>query len=199
MGCFWAPDSLFGSTPGIVTTRVGYAGGSNNFIPTYKNIGDYTEAIQLEYDPNTVTYSELLKLFWDHHDPTAKFKKQYSSFIYYHNEQQKTEAETTLNEKKAKGLDILTKIKPAGEFFNAEHYHQKYRLQQHKNLCKDLGLITLDDMIKSHVAARLNGYVVGQGGIDQFDAEVSKLKLDEAAIKYVRQLVIKYEGQGLHC
>lgn len=54
-------------------------------------------------------------------------------------------------------------------------------------------------MIKSHVAARLNGYVVGQGGIDQFDAEISKLRLDEAAIKYVRQLVIKYEGQGLHC
>lgn len=54
-------------------------------------------------------------------------------------------------------------------------------------------------MIKSHVAARLNGYVVGQGGIDQFDAEATKLGLDDAAIKYVRQLVVKYEGQGLHC
>lgn len=72
-------------------------------------------------------------------------------------------------------------------------------MQQHKDLCKNLGLITLDDLIKSHVAARLNGYVVGQGGIDQFDAESSKLRLDEAAINYVRQLVIKYEGQGLHC
>ncbi|KAE9534309.1 hypothetical protein AGLY_008399 [Aphis glycines] len=199
MGCFWAPDSLFGSTPGIITTRVGYAGGSEGFIPTYRNIGDYTEAIQLQYDPNTVTYLELLKMFWDHHDPTAKFKKQYSSFIYYHNDQQKAEAEQTLNEKKAKGLDILTKIEPAGQFFNAEDYHQKYRLQQHKNLCNDLGLKTGEDLINSHVAARLNGYVVGQGGIDQFDSEASKLRLDEAAIKYIRQLVIKYEGQGLHC
>ncbi|XP_025423232.1 peptide methionine sulfoxide reductase isoform X2 [Sipha flava] len=199
MGCFWAPDSLFGSTPGVITTRVGYAGGSKHFLPTYKNIGDYTEAIQLQYDPNTVSYLELLNMFWDHHDPTAKFKKQYSSFIYYHNKEQKSEAERTLNEKKAKGLDILTKIEPAGEFFNAEDYHQKYRLRQHQNLCKDLGLDSGDDLIKSHVAARLNGYVVGQGGIDQFDAESLKLGLDEATIKYVRHLVIKYEGQGLHC
>lgn len=85
------------------------------------------------------------------------------------------------------------------KYYNLFSYHQKYRLQQHKDLCKDLGLITQDDLVKSHVAARLNGYVVGQGGIEQFDAEASKLRLDEAAIKYVRQLVIKYEGQGLHC
>lgn len=72
-------------------------------------------------------------------------------------------------------------------------------MQQHKALCKDLGLLSGDDLIKSHVAARLNGYVVGQGGIDQFDADASKLRLDETAVKYIRQLVIKYEGQGLHC
>lgn len=72
-------------------------------------------------------------------------------------------------------------------------------MQQHKALCKDLGLFTGDDLIKSHVAARLNGYVVGQGGVDQFDSEALKLGLDEAAIKYIRQLVMKYEGQGLHC
>lgn len=72
-------------------------------------------------------------------------------------------------------------------------------MQQHKDLCKNLGLNTGDDLIKSHVAARLNGFVVGQGGVDQFDAEAPKLRLDEAAIKYIRQLVIKYEGQGLHC
>lgn len=72
-------------------------------------------------------------------------------------------------------------------------------MQQHQILCRDLGLFTGDDLINSHVAARLNGYVVGQGGIDQFEAEASKLKLDESAIQYVKQLVIKYEGQGLHC
>ncbi|XP_050429746.1 peptide methionine sulfoxide reductase isoform X2 [Adelges cooleyi] len=199
MGCFWAPDSLYGSTLGVISTRVGYAGGAIGFIPTYRNIGDYTEAIQIVYDPTTVSYINLLQMFWDHHDPTAKFKKQYSSYIYYHNDQQKLEAELTLNEKKSKGLHILTEIQPVGQFFNAEDYHQKYRLQQHKSLCKDLGLITGTDLINSHVAARLNGYVVGQGGVDQFDIETKTLGLDEAAIKYVRQLVIKYEGQGLTC
>lgn len=78
-------------------------------------------------------------------------------------------------------------------------YHQKYRLQQHKDLCKDLGLIDGNDFINSHVAARLNGYVVGQGGVNQFNAEAQKLGLDENTINYVRQLVTKYEGQGLRC
>lgn len=85
------------------------------------------------------------------------------------------------------------------KYWHLFSYHQKYRLQQHKSLCNNLGLYTGDDLIKSHVAARLNGYVVGQGGVDQFDAEASKLKLDDETIKYIRHLVIKYEGQGLHC
>ncbi|XP_050533926.1 peptide methionine sulfoxide reductase isoform X2 [Daktulosphaira vitifoliae] len=199
MGCFWAPDSLFGSTLGVISTRVGYAGGTIGFTPTYRNIGDYTEAIHIVYDPKTISYKTLLKMFWDHHDPTAKFTKQYSSYIFYHSDEQKLEAEMTVNEKKKKGLNILTEVQPAEQFFNAEDYHQKYRLQQHKSLCRDLGLLTGADFINSHVAARLNGYVVGQGGIKQFDQEAKQLGLDEISIKYIRQLVIKYEGQGLTC
>lgn len=84
-------------------------------------------------------------------------------------------------------------------YVNLFSYHQKYRLQQHKDLCKNLGLISGDNFINSHVAAKLNGYVVGQGGVEQFDSEAQKLGLDVAAINYVRQLVIKYEGQGLRC
>lgn len=78
-------------------------------------------------------------------------------------------------------------------------YHQKYRLQQHPLLMKAVGLVPGDKLKSSHLAARLNGYVVGRGGVSQFDAEVSRLGLDEKTADYVRKLVVKYEGQGLFC
>jgi len=78
-------------------------------------------------------------------------------------------------------------------------YHQKYRLQQHPSVMKAVGLVPGNKLKSSHLAARLNGYVVGRGGLAQFDAEVSRLGLDEKTADYIRKLVVKYEGQGLFC
>lgn len=78
-------------------------------------------------------------------------------------------------------------------------YHQKYRLQQHLFVMKAVGLVPGPKLKSSHLAARLNGYVVGRGGVSQFDAEVSRLGLDDKTADYVRKLVVKYEGQGLFC
>lgn len=75
MGCFWGCDSLYGATKGVIRTRVGYCGGTKT-IPTYRNIGDYTESIEVDYDPNEIKYETLLNIFWSNHDPTAKMKKQ---------------------------------------------------------------------------------------------------------------------------
>uniref|UniRef100_A0A0K8SDE3 peptide-methionine (S)-S-oxide reductase n=1 Tax=Lygus hesperus TaxID=30085 RepID=A0A0K8SDE3_LYGHE len=97
MACFWAPDALFGATPGVIKTRVGYCGGAKN-NPTYRDLGDHTEAIDVDYDPNQITYEKLLELFWANHDPTARLKTQYTSFIFYHDEDQKAAAEKTMKE-----------------------------------------------------------------------------------------------------
>lgn len=199
MACFWAPDSLFGVQNGVIRTRVGFAGGTTE-NPTYHSIGDHTEAIEIDYDANEVSYSELLDLFWKNHDPTARTSKQYTSLIMYHNQEQKELAEKTLKEEeKNKSAYIVTKILPATKFYDAEDYHQKYRLQQHPSLMKAIDLVPGNKLKSSHLAARLNGYVVGRGGLAQFDAEVSRLGLDEKTADYIRKLVLKYEGQGLFC
>ncbi|KAJ9575902.1 hypothetical protein L9F63_007214 [Diploptera punctata] len=175
MGCFWAPDSLFGVQKGVIRTRVGYAGGVME-NPTYRRISDHTESIDIDYDPNEITYNELLNLFWAYHDPTARTSKQYTSLIMYHDEEQKELAEKTLKEEeKKKSSYIVTKVIPAKEFYDAEDYHQKYRLQQHTSLLEAVGLNRGSKLKTSHLAARLNGYIVGFGGVAQFDSEINQI------------------------
>ncbi|CAH0770749.1 unnamed protein product [Bemisia tabaci] len=199
MACFWAPDCLFGATPGVIRTKVGYTGGSKG-TPSYHNLSDHTEAIHIEYDPKEIDYSTLLKLFWENHNPSARMKLQYTSMIWYHDNEQKELAESTLKEQENKHkLPIVTKIAPASTFYDAEDYHQKYRLQGHPWLCEAIGMKSGAKLKNSHLAARLNGYVIGCGGVNQFNAEVGKLGLDEKTADYVRKLVIKNEGNGLTC
>ena len=71
MGCFWGPDSLFGSLDGVIRTRVGYAGGTTE-SPTYHNIGDHTETIQIDYNPAKISYEQLLEIYWDNHNPAVQ-------------------------------------------------------------------------------------------------------------------------------
>lgn len=123
MGCFWGCDSLFGATKGVLRTRVGYGGGKSK-DPTYKNILDHTEIIEIDYDPEKTTYLQLLNLFWNNHEYGlhTKIKTQYQSMILYHNEKQKQIAEESKeNEaKKRHPEQIITKIEKAGTFYPAE-------------------------------------------------------------------------------
>ncbi|XP_033215164.1 protein phosphatase 1 regulatory subunit 16A isoform X2 [Belonocnema kinseyi] len=122
MGCFWAGDSLFGATPGVIRTCVGYAGGSKE-TPTYRNIGDHTEVIDIEYDPEVISFSQLLSLFWNNHEYglTRKIKRQYMSLILYHDEEQRTSAEKSADhEQRERGEQLITEIKPFKKFYPAE-------------------------------------------------------------------------------
>ncbi|XP_026499049.1 peptide methionine sulfoxide reductase [Vanessa tameamea] len=200
MGCFWSNDSLFGATTGIVRTRVGYAGGTTK-NPHYRNIGDHTEVIELDYDPKTVTYEDLLDMFWGNHEYglTTKLKRQYQSMILYHDEEQRLAAEASHKTMQIRcNGQLRTEIAPAGTFYPAEDYHQKYRLQGHKDLCRSLGLDS-SKLQTSHLAARLNGYLVGVGGMTQFEQEVTRLGLSEKQAEYVRRELERNEGGGLAC
>lgn len=200
MGCFWSNDSLFGATPGIVRTRVGYSGGTTK-NPHYRGIGDHTEVIEVDYDPKTVTYEDLLDIFWGNHEYglTTKLKRQYQSLILYHDEEQRRSAEASYKEIQTRcNGQLRTEIAPAGTFYAAEDYHQKYRLQGHKDLCRSLGLDS-SKLQTSHLAARLNGYLVGVGGMTQFEKEVSRLGLSEKQAEYVRRELERNEGGGLAC
>jgi len=141
-GCFWGMEDILRQIPGVLDTRVGYAGGTTK-DPTYRDVsrGDtgHAETVEVVFDPARITYEELLRYFFRMHDPTTPNRQgndvgtQYRSAIFYHDEAQRQAAERVKAEVEHSGKwkrPIVTEIVPAGEFTVAEDYHQKY-LQQH--------------------------------------------------------------------
>jgi|WetSurMetagenome_2_1015567.scaffolds.fasta_scaffold08884_3 peptide methionine sulfoxide reductase msrA/msrB len=137
-GCFWGVESLFQRVKGVVETTAGYTGGSYP-NPTYRDVctGEtgHAEAVQIRFDANTVSYKELLSLFWRMHDPTTPNRQgpdvgtQYRSAIFYHSEEQRMEAERSREEFDRSGVfkeKSSTQIVPASTFYPAEEYHQDY-------------------------------------------------------------------------
>ena len=137
-GCFWGVEEAFMRTKGIKSTKVGYTGGDLP-DPTYEDVctdrTGHAEAIQVKFDPNEISYKELLELFWSIHDPTTLNKQgpdigsQYRSAIFYHNMDQERVAlrsKEDLNNSGRFHNKIVTQIVPATSFYQAEEYHQKY-------------------------------------------------------------------------
>jgi peptide-methionine (S)-S-oxide reductase len=137
-GCFWGVEATFRQLPGVTSTRVGYTGG-NTSNPSYKDVctdgTGHAEAVEVEYEPATLSYEKLLEVFWDNHDPTQLNRQgpdhgsQYRSGIFYHTPEQKAEAEASkekLEQSHRFSKPIVTQIVPAAAFFEAEAYHQQY-------------------------------------------------------------------------
>ena len=168
----------------MVRTRVGYAGGTKA-DPTYRDLGDHSETIQIDYDPAQISYQELLDIFWRSHSPTARpWSRQYASIIFYHDEEQRQLAEAGLEREADRlGKPISTVIIPFSEFYLAEAYHQKYRLQQKPDLLHELRAIYPDDddFVSSTAVARVNGYVGGNGTLAALQAEIESLGLPPAS------------------
>ncbi len=155
LGCFWGAEKMFWQTPGVVSTSVGYEGGFTP-NPTYEEVctgrTGHAETVLVVFDPAKVSYSELLRRFWEAHDPTQGMRQgndigsQYRSVIFYHGPEQRAQAEESLAAyqkrlTEARYGEITTQIVPAGEFYFAEDYHQQY-LSDAKNpygYCPDHG------------------------------------------------------------
>ena len=175
----------------MIRTHVGYAGGTKE-NPTYHNLGDHSETIQIEYDPNQISYEELLDIFWNAHTPTARpYSRQYASFVFYHDEAQRKLAIETKEQQEAKRGTIYTEIVPAGTFYPAEDYHQKYYLRNARDLMQEFNAIypNADDFAASTAAARVNGYLGRHGTCEQFLEEVNSLGLTAAGVDRVKQSV----------
>ncbi len=140
LGCFWGAERVFWQAPGVYTTAVGYAGGYTP-NPTYEETCSgrtgHTEAVLVVYDPAKTSYEQLLKLFWENHDPTQGMRQgndagtQYRSAAYYANDSQREAIERSralyADELRQAGYgEITTEVAPAGEFYYAEPYHQQY-------------------------------------------------------------------------
>jgi len=137
-GCFWGVEATFRQIPGVSATRVGYIGG-RTANPTYEEVctdrTGHAEAVEVTYDPARVSYDDLLRVFWENHDPTQRNRQgpdvgaQYRSAIFYHDSEQEAAARTSKERLERSGAHkrlIVTEIVPAATFFEAEGYHQQY-------------------------------------------------------------------------
>jgi peptide-methionine (S)-S-oxide reductase len=140
LGCFWGAERLFWQTPGVWSTSAGYAGGTTP-NPTYEEVctgrTGHTEVVRVVFDPARISYLDLLKIFWENHDPTQGYRQgndvgtQYRSAIYVTDEEQRATAVTSKQAyEKSLGKSgygaITTEIAPLGDYFYAEDYHQQY-------------------------------------------------------------------------
>jgi len=195
MSWFWFPEGLFGAAPGVIRTRVGFSGGGSR-DPTYQQLGDHTETVDIDFDPNITSFDEMLKLFWGNHNPANKCSRQYMSAIFYNSPMQKATAEASMKAEILRRGDshkIQTKIIRATDFYVAEDYHQKYLLQRHSNILDDLDIQPGEELTNSHIATRLNGYLGGYGSMDSFDKECEELELPKSVENYVRSHLGKYK------
>ena len=173
-------------------TRVGYTGGTLE-DPTYYTLGDHTESVQVDYDPTQISYETLLAVFWQAHDPTTpSFSRQYMAAAFYHDEAQKKLALETMGRVAAElGSKVETQILPAGTFYLAEDYHQKYNLRRRQVIYQELAAIypQVEDLIASTAAARLNGYLGGYGTRAQLERELDGLGLSPKAREQLLSMV----------
>jgi len=179
--------------PGIVRTRVGYAGDPRKERPTYHDLGGHAEAFQVEFDPAVVSFDELLELFWQSHDAFRRsWSAQYRSIAFYHTEEQEAAARRLRDRiSRAAGHELATEILPGHTFRPAEQYHQKYRLQHQRELNSEYRAIypAFVDYLDSTAVARVNGYVGGEGREDQLEAELPLLGLSEEGQRRLRRSV----------
>jgi len=147
-GCFWGVEETFRQVPGVADTAVGYMGGTTE-DPSYREVcgggTGHAEVVHLAYDPARVTYDELLDVFWGCHDPTTKDRQgpdvgsQYRSVIFFHSPEQEAAARASKERQDAAGRfrrPIVTAIEPAGPFWRAEEYHQRYLEKRGAAACR---------------------------------------------------------------
>ena len=149
LGCFWGEEKLYWEQPGVIVTAVGYEGGFTP-NPTYEEVCSgktgHTETVRVVFNPSRITYEQLLKLFWEAHDPTQGMRQgndvgtQYRSAIFTHSDSQAASANASREMyqaelSKAGYGEIQTEIRPAPEFYFAEDYHQQYLVKNPRGYC----------------------------------------------------------------
>lgn len=181
----------------MIRTRVGYTGGQKR-NPTYHSLGDHTESLQVDYDPQRISYSQLLEIFWASHDPLAQpYSTQYKAAVYFADEQQRELAEQGKRAiEQQTGRPVYTEILPLSEFYRAEDYHQKYYLRHNPLLWPEIAAFYAGDergLADSTLAARFNGFAGRYGSQAAVEAELDSYGLSAEGREIVAQL-----APGLH-
>ena len=172
---------------------MGYAGGTTK-NPTYYQLADHSETVQLDFDPSLVSFEELLALFWAAHNPAGpQYSRQYASVIFCHDEAQKTAAfKSKEQQEEALGATIKTSIIAFEKFHLAEDYHQKYFLQGAASINLEIRAYydLFNDFINSTAAARLNGLLGGYLNPKLFEAEYNRYGLSDRALAELKRYLV---------
>lgn len=177
MGCFWSPDALFGQITGVIRTRVGFAGGTTD-NPTYRQLGDHTETVEIDFDAGIVSLETLLNVFWSNHNPINinDYKgQQYKSLILFRDPVQNNVIQDVMRSTEEQGKGILgTEIAPFTVFYPAEERHQKYYLKRHPDAINKLRTFfpTDEELTNATLAARLNGLAKGYTNLEKIINEI---------------------------
>ena len=173
---------------------MGYSGGTEE-NPSYTSIGSHSETVHITYDPEKISYNELLDFFWDSHNPIYEtFSRQYMSIVLFHDEEQRKLAIESRNIEEDKlGREVITEIMPFSKFYPAEDYHQKYYLRREPLLMDEYRIIypDIDDFVSSTAVARVNGYAGGYGNITS-ETKIENLGLSEEG----RKRILEIAGNG---
>jgi hypothetical protein len=161
--------------------------------PGYHDLGDHSEAVQIDFDPSRISYGELLDIFWRSHDPTSgSWSRQYRQAVLYHNELQRKAAMETRDRlaSKAKGR-IVTAIEPYSGFYLAEDYHQKHSLRAYPEIMREFGAMFPDvrSLINSAAVTRVNAYLGGYGSCDSLKEEIESFGLSLKAKETLTSVV----------
>ena len=162
----------------MVRTRVGYAGGSKP-APTYRSIGDHTEALQVDFDPQVISFERLLEVFWEEHNPCGqRWSTQYKAILFYSGPEQHRDAlASSQTVHQQLGKELTTELVELDRFWVAEDYHQKYSLRRQSGLAEGL-LRSLSSEAKfrdSPVAAKLNAFCAGDLDRPALDRALAQL------------------------
>ncbi|MCG8615171.1 MAG: peptide-methionine (S)-S-oxide reductase [Desulfobacterales bacterium] len=175
----------------MIRTRVGYAGGDTP-APTYRSMGDHTETVRIDYDPEKISFRQLLDIFWESHNYTYRTSMtQYKNAVFFHNtaqQQQALESKDALEQRS--GKKVMTDIVPVKSFTLAEAYHQKYLLKQSQlRHALDTYYANHPDFVNSTAASRLNGYAGRNGTREQLLREIDSLGVNTRSRQLLMNLV----------
>ncbi len=184
MGCFWGPEALFGALHGVIRTRVGYAGGTTD-RPTYREMGDHSEVVQVDFDEELLSYELLLETFWSNHNPVNinGYKgRQYQSMLLYRNADQQEVFHRVKQRTEVDKGTLETEISPCASFYLAEPRHQKYYLKRYPDALAKLSerYPTEKELMNATLAARLNGLAKGYTNLGRIVDEIGRWSMDDS-------------------
>ena len=167
----------------MISTVAGYTGGDEDG-PSYRSLGGHTEALLVVYDPQRISYPELLEVFWSAHNPYHNTSmRQYRNVVFVADAEQRAAAEQAMRAlEEHTGQSVRTDVESAGPFFAAEDYHQKYSLRRHGSLYRELSRLYPGEVefLSSTATARINGTLGGHGSMEQLRREIDGFGLSAA-------------------